>query len=205
MRFNLQIMLVLLTNIFYISIVSVHVLNVYSNNCDFLSKQLYIPRGNIGITDGNPKGVEYVPAEIESYEIENADALGYGKLSNADPSQPEKNKENMSSGCLLYRQRHHPMRQKAQLYIRDLKTFNQAMNRFHGSDDVRTLFKSDLSNRDTICKTLHVNSNLTQHGGNYQYSNKLSFSSSFGFIEPLAPPLRHPKYCLPYESRLLGA
>jgi glycerophosphoryl diester phosphodiesterase len=142
----------------------------------------------------------YIPAKLEAYEIENSISLGYdvatGKF---DPLNATISARNLPSGCHLWTGKTSPENRLAHLFAKELESYHNDMKAFKGISDVRLKFWSNGSNREDVCNQLNMRPNLNVLEAYFNQSKQLSLSRS-GYIEPLLPPMRHPKYCQPKEK-----
>jgi hypothetical protein len=190
-RYVVPTLLLLVISILASVLLSYYIIPAEPSKNQSIIKPIVIPR-----SDPNEYKLyeEYLPAEMEAYEIEHAESQGYGRVSNYDPLNPTKNLGNMSSGCRIWNDAKHPIYPKAHIFLDELESYYQDVHSFHGIDDVRNQFTMDLSNRDKVCSQLNLRTNMTLLEGYFNRSQQLSFSRS-GYIEPLFPPMRHPKFC----------
>ena len=100
-------------------------------------------------------------------------------------------KSNLTSMCSLIEG---AMKDNFQEYLQNLNEYNALLELF---EPVQYDIRSRLSRtKDSEpCNRLLL-SNANKSGvGEIFLSNQFSFSSTVGALEPLIPPLRHPKYC----------
>ena len=120
----------------------------------------------------------YTPSLLEDFVIKNSKS--YGMNSTAG-------KESMVNMCSMFKTSDTDWKN----YLTDLDNYNAALRLFYPLEkDIRSLIKQSgvaacnkvlLSNESKVTKLFS--------------SNQLSASSVVGALEPLLPPLRHPKFC----------
>lgn len=133
---------------------------------------------------------EYVPASTEDYVMNNFEALKYVKPSFEDGS---------NYGCKIYE---HPDNTTEENYhnlysfVDDLNGYNEAIDNFNTSKTtnlLETIRNGDYSGADLaeLCKAVRPH---PQGLSALFPSQQLSFTKA-GFVEPLLPPMRHPRMC----------
>ncbi|CAM9769015.1 unnamed protein product, partial [Heterosigma akashiwo] len=115
----------------------------------------------------------YSPASTEHYLLSHKDELGY-----------EKSGSEYGSACEIWA-KELPIANVLKSYISELDMYNQAVRHFAPVEDIRPLLS------ECPCASLEVNGTGLI---NLFHSRQLSKTSS-GFVEPLLPPMRHPKLC----------
>ena len=161
MRYFVHTFLLLMMSILVWILLSSYVSNFApSKDTSSLVSTILRQLPNIGGENINPNPnnmyQEYVPAEMEAYEIEHAESQGYNLVSNYDPLNVAKSADKMPSGCLIWQDTKHPFYPKARTFLDELESYYQDIRNFNGTDDVRHQFTMDLSNRDKVCSQLDL-------------------------------------------------
>jgi hypothetical protein len=128
----------------------------------------------------------YVRSSVEEYVIHNAAALGYNASSQVS----------MRPSCTLWTDSSLPFHQSLIEYAQELANYTSRVESFEAIPDLRLA----LHHNHDICDTLEL------HPGGIPAmfpSKQLSFGTSFGWIEPLLPPMRHPNFCLEGHTHLM--
>ena len=137
--------------------------------------------------DRNETG-HYVPSPMERYIMDTANVSYTGNT-----------RETMSSGCLLWSDTssNNALYEKTQTYLKELEVFADLHSKVSVNfKDIRDeIFSSDgnvIRNQAEVCRSLRVS-----HDGlpGIFKSGELSKMSTGEYVEPLYPPLRHPKFC----------
>jgi hypothetical protein len=120
----------------------------------------------------------YHPAPVEDYIFNHIDDLG---LNETTPPRPT---------CPLWTDSTHTgVHADLHAFLLELDNYNKLINAFQRVPDIRT-FLNDTS-RDS-CSKLELHPDGLP--GIFP-SGQLSYTTTAGFVEPLLPPLRHPRYC----------
>lgn len=119
--------------------------------------------------------IEYIPGMGEEAMMHLIDELGFNELNNPNT-------------CSFYENSSFQLEE----YLKDLDNYNVVFNNFSSISNLMTNIKHSRA-RDLpgICKTTRLHPEGMM--GLFP-SNQLSLTSS-GYVEPLLPPLRHPKFC----------
>lgn len=128
----------------------------------------------------------YTSSLVEKYVMDNAVALGYNVSSH----------ESLKPSCDIWKNSSLPFHETLSQYREELANYTKRLEAFEPVQDLRL---SLYENHD-ICDTLKL------HPSGLQAlfpSKQLSFGSSFGWIEPLLPPMRHPGLCFFGRSHLM--
>jgi len=154
----------------------------------------FVPRGNIVATDRvllkrlstvsyTSREVKYVPSVLEGYIMNNLGSLGYDTQSGV-----------YAEGCRIWREDGEvPSTLKA--YTSMLKNYGDWVDRRGITDDIRSKLATAVSTQ-SACRSLEPPGGLEA----IFQKNSLSISSS-GALEPLLPPMRHPRFC--FDGALL--
>ena len=125
--------------------------------------------------------LRYSPARVESHVLSHAEQLGF-----------ETTQGQYSEGCAIWRNADSLLgRQETQLlqqFLAELEQYSIAIQRFNLSGE--RLVAKDLQQIDVTCSALR----LHPDGLLGVFKSGLSLTSA-GFVEPLLPPMRHPKFC----------
>jgi len=130
----------------------------------------------------------YVPSPMERYLIDTANVSFTGNTNTT-----------MSSGCLLWNDisSNNALHETTQTYLKELEVFADLNSKVSVNfKDIRDeIFSSDgnvIRNQAEVCRSLRVS-----HDGlpGIFKSGELSKMSTGEYVEPLYPPLRHPKFC----------
>lgn len=130
---------------------------------------------------------EYKAAETENFIMKNLDILGFNE------TNPHKSK-----GCSLFKEKSIISEKVVSTFtnfVRDLTTnFTFHQSRFEPVQNVMKKIQNAAEEEiPNICKSLKLKQDASIT--NFFPNSKLSYSSSMGYMEPLLPPMRHPKYC----------
>ncbi|GFH48575.1 hypothetical protein CTEN210_05051 [Chaetoceros tenuissimus] len=88
-------------------------------------------------------------------------------------------------------------------YVLDLDNFTHYQNEFEPVHDImKAIKRSSEGDIPNICKLLR----LHKEGSidNFFANSELSYSSKMGYMEPLLPPMRHPRFCVERKKYLLN-
>jgi len=144
----------------------------------------------------------YEPASTEAYILEHASDLGFNQGA-PHPTRQWQQVE-MGSGCALWKDENitnsdiykqlHAFKSELDDYNMRIKNFELANN-----TDIRHHLRMAVSEDDehTITITHDICDKLELHPNGLPgifSSQQLSYTAS-GFVEPLLPPMRHPKFC----------
>jgi hypothetical protein len=122
----------------------------------------------------------YHPAPVEDYIFSHMDDLG---LNETTPPRPT---------CPVWTDSTHTgVHANLHAFLLELDNYNELIKSFRRVPDVRS-FLNDTS-RDS-CSKLELHPDGLP--GIFR-SGQLSYTTTSGFVEPLLPPLRHPRYCFP--------
>lgn len=123
---------------------------------------------------GRQENPSYEPAPVEKYIVENVDALGYH--------------ENPASGCNLWKNDTLPFYRQLQQILLDFDEYYQLIDNYtQVVQDVRR-------STDTLtCDKLELHPRGLR---SIFKSEQLSKGDIGGYVEPLLPPMRHPRWCL---------
>lgn len=126
----------------------------------------------------------YIPAPGETYVVEHAKELGY------DMNVDDKTK--IPPTCTLWNnETHSDIHGDLQMYLKELEDYEARLLNFKGSSDIRR--RMQVEGKAAVCDSLELHQDGLK--GIFKNSGQLSYSSS-GYIEPLLPPMRHPKVCV---------
>jgi hypothetical protein len=130
---------------------------------------------------GRQSNVTYVPAPIEAYIIDHAKGFGW-----------EETKKLTSTCQIWYDPQSTPMHKELQAFVEELDEFNRRVEKHPLVPDFRFLLKNSNRTQDDICAL----ADLDPKGllGIFK-GGQLSLTRS-GLVEPLLPPLRHPRFCV---------
>jgi hypothetical protein len=132
--------------------------------------------------------VTYQPASSELYVVEHAEELGFLADDHSELKQ---------ASCRIFTDPEIPVYDRLQAYREELKNYSQRVEDFSTDiADLRIPLRQGV-NRDELCSTLDLD--LPKIFGN---SQQLSYGS-FGYAEPLIPPLRHPEFCFEGYKHLM--
>ena len=121
----------------------------------------------------------YIPAPVEAYTLDHVDELGFNTVG-----------RNSSSACDMWKNKDLPIHQDLLQYAKELDNYTDRVEAFKDlQEDVRILKERD----PHVCDTLKLHPDGLP--GIFT-SGQLSQTVSHGYVEPLLPPLRHPKCCL---------
>jgi hypothetical protein len=121
----------------------------------------------------------YIPAPVEAYTLDHADDLGFNTVRNES-----------SSACDMWKNKDLPIHQDLLQYVKELDDYTNRVEAFKDlQEDIRILKERD----PHVCDTLKLHPDGLP--GIFK-SGQLSQTISNGYVEPLLPPLRHPKCCL---------
>ena len=110
-----------------------------------------------------------------------AQELGYLATTGAELTIPS---------CKIFTDPTIPVYNNLQSYRNELATYNTRIAEFTTDiDDLRTPLRTGTMTREALCATLDLGIDEI-----FAQSQQLSHGS-FGFAEPLIPPLRHPEFC----------
>lgn len=132
----------------------------------------------------------YIPSPVEKYSVEHADSLGYNASSN----------QALKPTCSLWTDSSkYPFHDSLMQYREELANYTRRINEFQPVPDLRQSLLKD--NNHDVCDTLE----LVPGGLRTMFpSQLLSYSSSFGAIEPLVTPMRHPNFCFDGPNELMN-
>lgn len=133
----------------------------------------------------------YIPALSEAFLLKNAESLGYFERSAK------------ASGCQIWtNSSSSEIYNDLQSYLKQLEDYNQRLQTFslYNVTDVRHHLTDNTSN--DICSQLRLDPNGLE--GIFGQNQHLSKSIRSGFVEPLLPPMRHPKLCFERRKYLLN-
>lgn len=131
--------------------------------------------------------IGYKPSSTEQYIIENSKQFGFDLVYNRS-----RDMATVPPSCRIWADGSSLLPSNASLttYFAALDDYNHKISTFTPIDDLRDRLAKD-GNYD-ICESV----DLHKDGVAGIFSNGLlSFGGSFGSIEPLLPPMRHPKFC----------
>jgi len=121
----------------------------------------------------------YIPAPVEAYTLDHVDELGFNTVG-----------RNSSSACDMWKNKDLPIHQDLLQYAKELDDYTDRVEAFKDlQEDVRILKERN----PHACDTLKLHPDGLP--GIFT-SGQLSQTVSHGYVEPLLPPLRHPKCCL---------
>jgi len=124
----------------------------------------------------------YKPSQTEDYIIKNLDKLGYGSV-----HDPITCKIWETSDATTKEIHDHLVQ-----YEKDIELYSESIKKFEPIPQLMpAIKKSRGKNQQEICKTTRLHPDGL---ASIFHSNQLSFTRS-GYVEPLLPPLRHPKIC----------
>jgi hypothetical protein len=83
-----------------------------------------------------------------------------------------------------------PMHDSLQEYVRELDEYNRLVKDFKPVPDVRQYLNDPTQD---VCQRLELHPDGLP--GIFK-SGQLSYTTTSGYVEPLLPPLRHPRFCL---------
>lgn len=129
-----------------------------------------------------PPPVAYQPSEIEAFVRSHAKEYGYD--AETAPLRPS---------CDILTNQTSPMYSKIQRWREGLTEYEKLLNEFTPiTKDLRTLVDP--------CEKLR----LGKDGLESMFGSKLPSTGSFGVIEPLMPPMRHPDFCYGAPESLMS-
>ncbi len=145
--------------------------------------------GMVSTSKSTSGGGEYVPADVERFVVENADALGYNNLD-----------WNYAEGCAIWKS---PAATTFENYNKlmqlrkELEDYSKAIEDFQPDiPDLNLIEELKRTKRKNWAKTCRA---LRPHPDGIQAlfpSKQLSLlPSNNGYIEPLLPPMRHSAFC----------
>lgn len=124
-------------------------------------------------------GHAYIPAPVEAYTLDQVDELGFNTVG-----------KKSSSACDMWKNKDLPIHQDLLQYVKELDDYTDRVEAFKDlQEDIRILKERD----PNVCDTLKLHPDGLP--GIFK-SGQLSQTASNGYVEPLLPPLRHPKCCL---------
>jgi hypothetical protein len=138
----------------------------------------------------------YTPSHEEHRVVKAAESMGL-------------NVDGYASGCELWSYKKNAA---AALYLEALDEHAKRVSDFGGVPDLRKRLNASWwqphKNKeiDGICKSVDVGlvnydgDDATNHKGVFQ-TGQLSWTETAGFVEPLLPPMRHPKFCDPHPDK----
>lgn len=122
----------------------------------------------------------YQPASSETYVVQHAEELGFTAENRADLTR---------ASCGIFQNQTLPIFENLQEYRRELAHYTQRVDSFTNNiTDLRIPLQRG-ADRNELCSQLDLQ--LEQI---FAKSQQLSYGS-FGYAEPLIPPLRHPEFC----------
>lgn len=129
----------------------------------------------------------YEPSSVERYIINNGMALGYSATYRGG----------MKPTCTLWTDSNLPFHGNLSQYREELANYTRRVEEFEPVQDLRL----SLQNNDHhICDTLE----LDPHGLAGVFPSRQLSAGSFGWIEPMLPPLRHPNFCVHGGDHLMN-
>jgi hypothetical protein len=125
----------------------------------------------------------YTPAPVEKYMIDHAGEFGWNET------------KRLTSTCQIWADvKATTVSAELQVYLHELDEYGRRVQKHPIIPDVRLLFNGrNSSEQDEICMVTDVDPRGLQ--GIFR-SGQLSRTLSSGYLEPLLPPLRHPKFCM---------
>lgn len=125
--------------------------------------------------------VPYVPSSSETYAITHAVELGYHASRAAELTVPS---------CEIFTNPNLPVHSSLQSYRSELSAYNAKVRSFVPQyTDLRTPLRTTNLTRQSVCSTVDLG--LAEL---FAESQQLSYGS-FGYVEPLLPPMRDPEMC----------
>jgi hypothetical protein len=125
--------------------------------------------------------VPYIPSSSEDYAMKHAEELGYNANSREEMTIPS---------CKILTDPTIPVYNSLQWYRDDLAVYASRVQGFERShQDLRIALRQNPEDREAICSTVDLGLEKI-----FAQSQQLSHGS-FGYAEPLIPPLRHPSFC----------
>lgn len=155
-------------------------------HCDCNQMRQYVDKESISQVTGNSTRTRpsYTPSSTEEYAAKNAASLGYNATS----------LETLKPTCTFWTDPNLPFQETLMQYREELANYTRKVDAFEPIADLR---QSLWENHD-VCETLR----LDPGGLNAMFpSQQLSSGSSFGGIEPILPPMRHPNFCVYPQQR----
>mmetsp|Transcript_27949 Transcript_27949/g.31957 ORF Transcript_27949/g.31957 Transcript_27949/m.31957 type:complete len:407 (+) Transcript_27949:31-1251(+) len=144
--------------------------------------------------DNNNNNI-YKPALIERYIIDNFDKML--QHVNSDREVPT----DRLDACYIYKEETQNMflneiKQDLNVHKNEfLDSYNEKIRQFPPIQDLRSQFNNDNSNNHEVCQQVDIISRVLNEGGDKFGSHKLLSINNKGYIEPILPPLRDPKFC----------
>jgi len=149
--------------------------------------------------------VVYTPSSAEAYVMQNKEVLGLTNETDMSPTCP------LWTNTTTTTTTTDPWYDQLQQYLTELDDYNRRIREFPSAlQDIRQrLFPTDPEEQsrttqaeryDTVCSSLELHPDGLP--GIFSNSNSLlSHSNVYGYMEPLLPPLRHPRYCNPLTGQ----
>ncbi|GKZ00289.1 hypothetical protein MPSEU_000981800 [Mayamaea pseudoterrestris] len=135
------------------------------------------------------KDVPYTPASSEAYANDHAEELGF--LANDTDTMT-------MASCRIFTDAELPTHKSLQAYRTELTEYTRRVDEFSTDiPDLRVPLQAG-ADREQLCSTLDLN--LTDV---FAESKQLSHGS-FGYAEPLLPPMRHPEFCFGRRQHLMA-
>jgi len=126
----------------------------------------------------------YQSSSAERYMLDNAMALGYNMSS----------RNSLKPTCPLWTDQKLPVHYNLSQYLKELTNYTKRVGAFKPIQDLRL----SLHENHDICDTVDLDLPAIFP------SQQLSFGSSFGAIEPMLPPFRHPDICANYHKSIFN-
>lgn len=124
---------------------------------------------------------KYIAAVSEDYIMEHTKQLGYNS------TNPR------GSGCAIWKNKEiNPYFDQMQAYLNEMQNYSALLKSFPVVEkDIRTLLKENPENASQVCQGLELHPEGIL--GLFP-SKQISYTRS-GYVEPLLPPLRNPRFC----------
>lgn len=138
----------------------------------------------------------YEPSKAERYLLDHSKELGYHGDS----------RQTMPSGCQIWRNESFPMRAELNSFKEQLLKYNEALDdllnkkREQNSPSIIKALRKEQKEASSPSSTNGICDSLELHPdgivpGIFSSDGILSRSSSGGWMEPLLPPMKHPRFC----------
>ena len=122
---------------------------------------------------------KYTPSALEEYLFMNADDFGMNSS------------ETMTPMCDILG--HFNIVKDYHRYLENLDVYNNQLKTFVPlREDIRSIIAKS---GNSACDTLEISGGLELSDSNLFAQSELSYSSTVGALEPILPPLRHPRFC----------
>ncbi len=184
-----QILLFLVVGLQLVLLAAIYPKGTSSNVVPCNDQKIVFPTNQQSGDEASKEPQEYIPASLEDYVMNNFKKLGY------DLDEKEKF---WISGCDIYKDPKlttDDFHRNLLSYTKEITKYFEALRAFDGSKTADILEKirygKDHVDRSELCKMTRLHPDGLQ--GLFP-SKQLSMTKS-GYVEPLLPPFRNPKYC----------